>query len=219
MAYEYLATGYFRDSLEICDRLIELDPLSSSAYLRRAQTLRALGRRAEARKNLQHAFELGAALAGSILASDYIVAGEYELAADWLERSESPFFSGREEIDAFFGNVLKPDTGRQYLVDWVDSKSRNAADFEIRHTAYFWLTYFAYLDELWERTDDLDMATDALWDNTDTLISSGFVHRRKEMMAHPRFLPFRMSDTSVELWEARGAPDFCRKDSGEWVCE
>ena len=35
---------------------------------------------------------------------------------------------------------------------------------------------------------------------------------------HPGFLRFAASSGMIKIWERRGPPDFCNKDSGEWRC-
>jgi hypothetical protein len=37
--------------------------------------------------------------------------------------------------------------------------------------------------------------------------------------AHPKYLEVAEASSFIELWEQRGPPNFCNKESGHWVCE
>ena len=219
LAYDYQSAGYYREALDLSERLIGLEPLASAGYLRKAAVLGTQGKRAEARRNWQRAYELGAALGGRSLAVDHVVAGEYDQAREWLRRDPDPAIAEVDEIDTFFEGALAPDGGKAFLVDWVDARAGTADDFESGLYVFAWLAYFECFDEFWDRVGYLDTATLASWDNTDALVNRAMVFKRADLAKHPRFLPYRRGGTMVDLWESRGAPDFCNKDTGEWVCE
>ena len=219
LAYDYFSAGYLRESLELSERLIELEPLASSGYLRKANALSAMGDRESARQNWRRAYELGASVAGRSLAVDHFVAGEYEQAREWLRREPIQAIVEVDDIDRFFEGALAAEEGKAFVIEWVSARASAASDFETGHFAYAWLAYFGYIDEFWERVDYLDTATGASWDNSDVLVNRAMVFRRADIVTHPRFLPFRRADTMVAMWDERGPPDFCSKASGEWVCE
>ncbi|NOR19852.1 MAG: hypothetical protein GQ538_07155, partial [Xanthomonadales bacterium] len=50
-------------------------------------------------------------------------------------------------------------------------------------------------------------------------IYNGMIDRSSGFTADPRFLDLAKAIGHIDMWEQRGAPDFCEKLDGQWVCE
>jgi hypothetical protein len=162
---------------------------------------------------------LGGAIGASSIGGDFTITGDHELAREWWQKAADAGLPQAQGFETMYDRALDPQTGKQFLLDWLEAQASQAQDFDRRHSVYFWLIYFGFLDELWARVDYLDAITESSWNNTDTLLSVALVFRRSELVRHPKFLPFRKSDSTIELWEKRGPPDMCSKVGGDWVCE
>jgi len=219
LAFNYISTGYFREGLAMAERMIENDPLSAMGYARKSAALSALDRRREAMVAMNRSIELGNAPLRIADAQDRIVDGQLEEAAAMLSSLED-FISIEDDPAAFVQSASNLDTGREYLQGWIERVASTATDFETEAFAYIWYAVFGYFDEYFERIQTVsDAAGGGVWDNTGVLVFNGFIIRRSEFSTHPEFLPLMRRDTVVDLWEHRGAPDFCYQDSGEWVCK
>jgi hypothetical protein len=115
--------------------------------------------------------------------------------------------------------VRKPATGKAYLDQWVETQIANASNLNELRWPYGWYLAFGYLDDYWRAIDLLDGPSPGGWTNADTLEQGGMIFRRTGFARHPRYLPRAKETSLIDLWEVRGAPDTCSKDSGEWVCE
>ena len=219
LAFNYISTGYFREGLAMAERMIANDPLSALGYMRKGAALAALGRRQDEAEARRRSIELGNDAMKIVGAQRSIVAGQPEAALEWLKDSQI-FFGFEDDPAAFLQNASDPESGREFLKGWIERVAESATDFETAQFAYIWYAVFGHFDEYFERIRALsDAADNVVWDNTGPLVFNGFVYRRSEFSAHPEFLPLMKRDTTTDLWDARGAPDFCSKDSGEWVCE
>jgi hypothetical protein len=52
-----------------------------------------------------------------------------------------------------------------------------------------------------------------------TLVFNGLLELDSGLTADPRYLEIVKAMGLIDLWEQRGAPDFCEKLDGQWVCE
>jgi hypothetical protein len=52
-----------------------------------------------------------------------------------------------------------------------------------------------------------------------TLVFNGLLELDSGFTADPRYLEIVKAMGLIDLWEQRGAPDFCEKLDGQWVCE
>ena len=74
-----------------------------------------------------------------------------------------------------------------------------------------------YLDRYFEKL--FDTALGSGWTDAANLIWNGTVFRQTGSTAHPKYLEVAEADGYIELWEQRGAPDFCETVDEQWVCE
>ena len=74
-----------------------------------------------------------------------------------------------------------------------------------------------YLDRYFEEL--FGIALDSGWGDAATGIWFGTIFRRSGFTAHPKYLEAAEANGFIELWEQRGAPDFCEKVDDDWVCQ
>lgn len=218
LTYDLVFTGYFDEALIHADRMIELEPLSSEGYWRRGEALRAAGRRQEAHASWTRAVELGDPISAYQMAADLLQSGDDEHAVEWLQRYFEAVGLDPADAHPFIENVRNTDSGKAFLDAYVEQAVARATNVDELRLPYFWYLHFGYLDDFWNAIDLLD-DPDSAWTNTDTLEHQGIVGSDSGYRQHPRYLERTKSEKITDLWDRRGAPDFCGKESGEWVCE
>jgi len=77
---------------------------------------------------------------------------------------------------------------------------------------------FRFLDRYFEAIFEIGFS-DTEWTEVDNLIHQGIIDRSSGFTAHPRFLEVAEAYELFELWEQRGAPDYCEKLDAQWVCK
>jgi hypothetical protein len=51
------------------------------------------------------------------------------------------------------------------------------------------------------------------------MVQYGIVFPANGFRSHPGFLRYAKASGLADFWDEHGAPDFCSKESGQWVCE
>jgi len=77
--------------------------------------------------------------------------------------------------------------------------------------------YFGYLDRYFELLMKTE-PTDQMWHYAGIHAWRGVVFRHKGYTAHPGFRDLARLLSIDDVWDARGAPDFCSRDNHHWVC-
>jgi len=214
----YLVTGYLTDALHCAERMLELEPLSSLSHFRQGAALRGLERRQEARDAWHRAIDLGGTAYWMTMGMDEFVAGEYDTALESTGRSES-FGWSVEDNQAILEGVAAADGGEEFLRQWITAKGTEAPDHISEVLLLEAYLQFGFLDAYWGAIGDVVAAEDPVWTNADWLLRDGMIFRAHEFVKHPGYLAFARHGGIVDLWESRGAPDFCSKIGGEWTCE
>jgi tetratricopeptide (TPR) repeat protein len=220
LAYDYTQTGYFSEALAMSNRMIEIDPLSPTGYGRKANALYALGRDEEAQTSLQSSIDLGNDGDGLwFLATDLLIAGEDEQAITVLENIFPEFGLDPSTVRSLVENARDPDTGKEYLVNFVNDAKAEARNFVDIVNAQLWYQVFGYMDELWREIEETTAKSQSSWSDADVLEHSCRVFAASGCASHPRAIVYAQEQGLTDLWDKRGPPDRCSKDSGEWVCE
>lgn len=222
LQWDLLVTGYLRESVEVAERLIELDPLSRTANSRLTEALYATGRIAEAIAALELQAELGDKQAVWDLGEIQLIEKQYEEAFAYFEAFErTSGYSDPHWVRDFVRKGRDPDTGENFLAHSISNFIAEYPEDEQlgAHLSYAeWYLYLDYLDRFYEIIFSTDPGADS-WSNAEYLMSAGTLYRKTGFTAHPRYLELAESMGFVDVWEQRGPPDFCRKTDGEWVCE
>ena len=221
LVYDLILTGYLDEAIVAADRAIELDPLSPGGYWRKGEALMAAGRAAEARviwRSIVDEYDVPIVLRW--LAFDALQQGNDDEAIEWTGK----FWSSNDlhypsSAASLIRGVRDPAGGKAYLDDWVAAAIENAADLAERREAYGWYLAFGYLDDFWAAIYAMSGDVDRGWSNADSLEQGGMVMRATGFARHPEYLRRARSMGLTDLWDARGAPDHCKKASGEWLCE
>jgi len=215
LAFDLMEAGYLQEAAEYAERLFELDPLSEAARGRYGDALISLG-------SNEKAMSYGYPYARGIL---YFFAGQYEKAAGEYERMD--YFSERGgSVDSgwvaeAFEKGRDPVNGSEYLDRLVAERIDVLPDVQRYYawmTVVTWYAVFGHLDRYFEIIQSLDL-TSSTWTDADWLVYMGTVLRRElPFTAHPKYLEVIESIGLDNLWDQRGAPDFCRKEGGDWTC-
>jgi len=214
----YLVTGYLTDALHCAERMLELEPLSSLSYFRQGAAQLGLGRRQEARESWRRAIEIGGAVYWLNIGMDEFVAGEYEAAIGSVGRFEKFGWTVQEATALLEGAAASDDAG-EFLRRWIAAKGKEAPDYVSEVLLLEAYLQFGYMDAYWRSIGEIVAAEDPVWTNADWLLRDGIIFRAHEFMKHPGYLAYARHGGIIDLWEARGAPDFCSKIGGEWSCE
>ena len=218
--YDLISTGYFSEALALATRHVELDPLSTRGWNQLGKAYAALGRHDLARQSLEKSIELGDPyLARIYLVAELLAVGEVEEAIVLFEASAQWMGFARDEVRPFVMAATDDDTGLEFLSRWVDASIAEARNYEERFSPYFWYLYFGYLDEYWRVITAMVDQSASSWDGTGDLEHMGRVLWSSGFAAHPAYIPHSKRWGMTALWDSRGKPDTCSKDSGEWVCE
>jgi tetratricopeptide (TPR) repeat protein len=219
LSYDLVIAGYFDDAVRITERIIELEPLAQIGYWRNGEALLAAGRRSEGRASFERAAELGSSASMWVQGTDSLIHGDDETAIYWFERQYKANGLDPDEIRPLIENVRNPDLGKAFLDQWVESELASASTLEERLAPYSWYLSFGYIDDYWLGLEILDGGTAPGWSNADNLEHSGMTFRQTGYAAHPKYLYWAKRSSLIDLWDHRGPPDHCRKESSEWVCE
>ncbi|MDH4107698.1 MAG: hypothetical protein OEW35_05245 [Gammaproteobacteria bacterium] len=214
----YLVTGYVTDALHCAERMLELEPLSSLSHFRQGAALRGLGRRQEARESWRRAIDVGGTVYWSNIGMDEFVAGEYDAAIGSVGRFEK-FGWTVDDVRTILEGVTASGGGEKFLREWIAVKGAEAPDNISKVLLLEAYLQFGYLDAYWRAIGDIVTAEDPVWNNADWLLRDGIIFRAHEFMKHPAYLDYARRGSIIDLWDARGAPDFCSKIGGEWTCE
>jgi len=219
LAYDLITSGYFEEALDVSRRHVELDPLSTIAHINVGKALTALGRYELAHRSWDRLAELdAAALSADFKITGYLQADEIEKAIVLGEEAVEKYGLQPKEFRSFVEKSMNPESGREYLTRYVDAMVAEASNFQEATDPYFWYLHFGYLDDYWQAIETIDPVSSSTWSNAENLEHFGVVYWQSGFTRHPSYFEYQEKYKMTELWDQRGAPDFCNKDSGEWVC-
>ncbi len=222
LIYYLVYGGYFREALQMAERVVELDPLSPNALLLDGQLLFYAGeQKAEAYAALELADELNSRYSMGTLSFFHFQDGRYETSLAYLEAAFQKRGLPSDWVKDLHAGASDPATGQTYLdrrIPEIVASVPGDRSFEM-HLALdgAYLTY-GFLDRYFEIIFERG-GSDMLLSDAESLIVNGQMDRISGFTAHPLYLEVAKRASIIELWEERGPPDFCEKSTGEWVCE
>jgi TolB-like protein len=219
LSWDMIIAGYFDEAAQLGQRMIELEPIAMTGYWRKGEALMGVGRRAEAHASLERAAGLGDTTAMWILGTDFLTRGDVEKAIIWFEKRHSAEGNDPAEIRPLIESARHPQFGKAFLDEWLDPRITAASDLDERRLLSYWYLAFGYIDDYWRILEMLEGDTPKGWTNADTLDQVGMTFHRIGFTKHPKYLPRAKASSLMDLWDKRGPPDHCSKESGEWVCE
>ena len=127
-----------------------------------------------------------------------MIRGEDQQAATHLALIPDVLLTLRDFPDAtsFIRAMRDPESGKATLDAWVARQEESARIMSDARGAYDLYLAFAYLDEFAALVDKFNVPG-PVWTDGEDMVSFGM----------------------TDLWDARGAPDHCSKESGDWVCQ
>lgn len=222
LSWNLIITGYLEEGRQVAARFAEIDPLTWIAHVRHAAALIAVGRREAAAVEFEIARELNPG--GEMdwfLGVVHLGLGEDDKAIGWMHSGATDLLQAEVE---WVGEIVAG--GRRAGKDpaFLDraiprvlaGMSPEQADLWQHHLNRLYL-YFGLLDRYYEilldhRPDyrERSQAVYYVWEGT--------LSRERGFFAHPKYLEVAKRMGFVEVWERRGAPDFCEKRAEQWVC-
>ena len=220
--YELIFHGYFQEAHRFALQFVEREPLSPVASYSLGESLVALGRTSEAIAPLRLAFELDNAFAQWFLPVFDLLTGRDESAiAIYESELKSAGISDTNWVRDLLTDARNPLMGAAYLqrriphiLESMPEEQANAWQFNFR----IWYLALGFLDQYYDEIFS-ERPNDAIWTDADVLFWLGTVFRSTGFTAHPRYLEVAELLGLTDVWEARGAPDFCSKMDRRWVCE
>jgi hypothetical protein len=177
-------------------------------------SLLAVDRKEEARTAFQKAINMGGARFGVWAFVELMVSGNQEQAIATLESTYSALELDASTIRQRVLAATNPETQLETVEAW----SQEATRLDNGPIADWWLYLaFGLQDELFEKLLAA-LPVDSIWSDSDQAIWASVAFRDSGFTAHPRFVELSRENGTIELWEERGPPDFCRKRAGQWRC-
>lgn len=217
-------SGYLQETLQCTQHLIELEPLSSLSHYRAALAYSALGRRSEARDNWQRAIELGGSLYTWDIAFDHLIAGENEAAIGVLDAHQDALdtwgirYWTASDARQILAAAADAENGAAQLDAWFADALAGANDSFENNEVYYWYLVLGRLDDYWRVAEETGSQNNWFWAVAGYLLHYGITFPQTGFTHHPMYLQYAQNSGLMDVWESRGAPDRCSKDSGEWVC-
>lgn len=213
LIFDLIEAGYLNEAAEYAERLIALDPLSEGAKGRYDESLISLGRREEGMA-LGHPLLLGYL---------YVFSGQYDRAAEvYASVLSSVGFEDTDWVKEAIRQARDPDTGQKYLDILIADRVANLPEdqrFNAWTVLVSWYPALGHLDRYFEIIQSLDL-TSSTWTDADWLVYLGTLARTETgFTAHPKYLEVADSIGLLDVWNQRGAPDFCHKEGADWFCE
>jgi len=219
-AYDLCTTGYFSEAEAVYREILAIDPLSSNALSRLGRSLAMQGRFDEAMLLWHKAAGLGLDIARWNLVLAYLIRGEDQQAATHLALVPDALLLLRDFPDeiSFIRAVRDPESGKATLDAWVAKQEDAARIMNDARGAYDLYLAFGYLDDFAALVDKFNVPG-PVWTDGEDMESFGMTFDREGFVAHPSFMRRAKASGVFDLWDKRGAPDHCSKESGDWVCQ
>lgn len=219
--YYLFMTGYLSEALDVAERRLDVDPISISAHGRMPPSLFGVGRVEEGFA----ALELFSAMDRD---NEYWYVGEANLGFGRDEVAVSAFennlIEGGSTDTAWIAELVAggrdPDSGQAYLDRRIPEIVASVpVDFanDLERSLSFWYLYFGHLDRYFDFIAELEPNNER-WSDADDFVTTATEYRHLGFTAHPKYLHVAGQLGFFEVWEKRGAPDFCQKRDANWVC-
>jgi len=213
-------SGYFAEAEQIFRQIIDIDPLSPTAWDRLAETLGAQGRVEESKQAAWRGDELNPGRLSPMilkLINHALLAGEDEEAIRILDPVFDEEFFRYPSARAFVEAMRHSETGRDALQAWVEYRSTHFEIVNEQTIAQHFLLIFGHIDLYIEAIDSYGPPSKT-WHDAELLEIQGQIYPAAGYRKTQHYLERAEGNGLIELWDHRGAPDHCSKETGEWVC-
>ncbi len=219
LAYDLIYTGYFEEGLEITKRIMELDPLSPTGYFRAAEALIGLRRYDEALGYLDGMSTTIPDVVANLTSSIWASQGHYEEAANIIERYNNTDEGRAEPLTLDVKRATSPENGEAYVQEWIAEYTDSAEYIRDLIVARINLLVFGHVDAYLQEIQQFSAVPTNGWASSDLLEYNCTLFADTGCRARPEYLKQLKRWGMQDLWDSRGAPDYCSKESGEWVCD
>jgi TolB-like protein len=218
-SYDLVMSGYFEEGLQVAKRIIELDPLSFRGYWQAIDANLAIGRQADIRAAITEFHNAGfEERAARREARFHFLAGRYDEGIAALGDWTIDGMNG-QELRSFLDNATDPESGLSFLRTWIEKIEASEVSFNDKTTSKFWLLTLGHLDDYWREIEENTPESPHSWTSAEDLEIYGVINHAAGFRRHPSFIPYVEKYGMLDLWDRRGAPDFCSKTDGQWACE
>jgi TolB-like protein len=221
LSFDLIESGYLSEGLRLAQRWAEFDPLSVAAQTRLSDALWAVGRRDESMATLEIAFEIDSDAATYPMANFALVDGRDESAIQHYESMLTKLgYDDVSWVRELITGGRDPDSGQALLDRRIPEIVASVPVDQAYATQQFlnqWYLLLGFLDRYVEIVHGLSEANVA-WSDADILIFYGVLLPASGFRTHPGFVDIAERSQLTSLWDRRGAPDFCDKRDGQWVC-
>jgi TolB-like protein/tetratricopeptide (TPR) repeat protein len=217
--YDLNASGYASDAVAVYLEVVAVDPLSSNAWWRMGDAKASAGNRDAAVDAWEKSSRLGDKVVSKWrLSTLMLMEGEDQRAAEILDSIPGYFADFYPDATTFIAAMRDPEHGRANLQTWIEARASMGVDIVDRIAPYANYLSFGHLDLFIESVERFNPSIDK-WSNGEELDLEGFIFRDSGYMATEFFIKRAKATGLTALWDHRGAPDHCSKQSGEWVCQ
>ncbi len=108
--------------------------------------------------------------------------------------------------------------GRSALKEWIEYRKANTDTHVWAAFSGAYYLAFDHLDLYIEAIDSYGPPS-TYWSDVEVLETFGVYVPVTGYRMTQHYLDRAAASSLMDLWENRGPPDHCTKDSGEWVCE
>jgi tetratricopeptide (TPR) repeat protein len=220
-AFDLTSTGYLTEAEAVHREVLARDPLSSNAWWRLSEVLYAQGRDADAKQAALRSDELDPGWLSQGLFTIFmasLAAGDDEEAIRVVKPWFDEEYFRRPSIEEFIADMRDPETGRAAVQEWVEYRKANIDNYIDTAFSGTYYLVFGHLD-LYIDAIDAYGPPSSYWSDVESLESYGVYVPAAGYRKTQHFLDRARASSMMDLWEHRGPPDYCSKDSGEWVCE
>ncbi len=220
LVWYLLQLGYLQEALGVAERYVELEPISPATNYRLFEILYAVGRTSEAVAALELALQPGYDFATLHMGAVNLVEKQDDAAIAHFE-ALLQYDADSAWVRELVTGARDPATGQAYLdrrIPQIVASMPEEYAYGWQMNLTKWYLHIGFLERYFEIILDLDRS-DSRWPDAEALVYDGTIFRRLGFTAHPKYLEVAESLGIVDVWEQRGAPDFCEKVDGQWVCE
>ncbi|MEO6065854.1 MAG: hypothetical protein ABIP49_08775 [Lysobacterales bacterium] len=215
LATQLISAGYIREGTAAIDSTLALDPMLPNALLWRARLYVFDGDLENAALLLRKATEGGHAFVGIGQALLDKARGDKAAAINSMTKGLAGYFTKAfpPEAAALFARAIYGDTdARRQSRSLIDAYIAGKPDYIAGVVPYV-------LMRMGEVGRGLVLAQDRPTTN-DAMVLSEMFRQSSEIKGAPEFPEFARRSGLAGLWDAKGPPDFCRKNAkGDYACE
>jgi TolB-like protein/DNA-binding winged helix-turn-helix (wHTH) protein len=222
ISWNLLICGYLSEALNVAERLVSVDPLSSIAHTRLSAALRAAGRPDDAYAALQIAHSLNPHGLDWYIGEKHLREGRDEKSIEhFVAHIEKQYGTDPRWVSELVNGIRHAESGQAYLDRQIPAiiGSMTTEDVTFLEPALnMWYLYFGYLDRYYEIIF-ASQPSYVTWSDAMYYVWTGTVLRDYGFTAHPRYLELADAMGFVDVWEKRGPPDYCHKTGAQWACD